>query len=137
MANPERGEVALMITHEVDGQPSTKEYTLKLSMNAAVMLQNRRKKTIAEIVADIEKLDFASIRDIAFVLLQKYHAKEIDTVEKAGDVIDDAGGLAQFFAAFRQLMDVNKGPETDGVSHPPIAQPSTGAGSTLTPDVVN
>ncbi len=134
MANPERGEVALVITRSCNGLDAQKEYTLKLSMNAVVNLQARRKKPMSEIVAEVELLDFASIRDIAFVLLQKYHAAEFDTLEKVGDLMDDAGGIAKFFEAFQLLMELNAGTTRgDGAAHPQTAQALTGVDSMLTP----
>lgn len=122
-ANPEKGEVALTV-HRDDG---TRDYVLKLSINAAVALEKKRKKTFAEIVAEVERLDMEVIRDIAFVLLQKYHKDEIKTVEAAGDLMDDAGGMESFFEAFRELVKVNEPPKGDGKTDPPVAATTTGA----------
>lgn len=122
MANPERGEVEVVV--------NDKPYTLKLSMNAAVSLQHRTKKAIGELFSSAAGLDFEAIRDLVFMLLQKYHAKEIDTPAKAGELIDAAGGVAVFFAALSSLAEMNA-PE-----NPPTAQArSTGDSSTETPGV--
>src|SRR5687768_13606864 len=124
MANPERGEVTLIVKRGPKGDEQEHEYTLKLGMNASVSLQNKRKKTLSQIVAEVETLDMASVRDIAHMLLQKYHAEEFNTVEKAGDLIDDAGGLLPFFSAFKQLMELNQAPAgAEGNGNPPTAQP--------------
>lgn len=128
MANAERGEVALTVTN-ANGE--TREYTLKLSMNAAAEMETKRKMPIGQIVAQVEDLSMQAIRDIAFVLLQKYHKDEIKTVEQAGNLIDDAGGPEQFFAAFRALFEINKAPAVEGSENPPMAQ--AGAGSTSMP----
>lgn len=136
MANPERGEVGISVTRVVNGRDETFEYTLKLSMNAAVALQNKRKKTMSAIMAEVESLDFATIRDIAHMLLQKHHAKEFDTPEKAGDLIDEAGGLIPFFDAFRALMATNETPPSqEGSANPQPAQIQTGDGSMSMPAV--
>lgn len=130
MANAERGEVALTVTNTAG---ETREYTLKLSMNAAAEMETKRKMPIGQIVGQVEQLSMQAIRDIAFVLLQKYHKDEIKTVEQAGNLIDDAGGPEQFFAAFRALVEINKPPAVEGSENPPMAQ--AGAGSTSTPAV--
>jgi len=130
MANAERGEVALTVTNTAG---ETREYTLKLSMNAAAEMETKRKMPIGQIVAQVEDLSMQAIRDIAFVLLQKYHKDEIKTVEQAGNLIDDAGGPEQFFAAFRALFEINKPPAVEGTENPPITQ--AGADSTSTPAV--
>jgi hypothetical protein len=137
MANPERGEVGLTATRTVDGQPQTKEYTLKMSTNAAVALQRKCKKPMSEIVAHVEKMDFEAIRDIAFMLLQKHHADEIKTQEQAGDVLDDLGSIGKFFDAFRQLMEVNQPPQGEGSANPLVTQTPTGDSSISKPVAVN
>ena len=137
MANPERGEVGLTVTRTVDGHQQTKEYTLKLSTNAAVTLQRKAKKPMTEIVAHLEKMDFEAIRDLVFMLLQKHHADEFKTQESAGDFLDDLGSIGRFFDAFRQLMEVNQAATTEGSANPPIAATPTGESSTLMPAAVN
>lgn len=130
MANPERGEVPLTVTR--DGIEKT--YTLKLSMNAAVTVEARTKRTIGQLVKAAEQMEFLAIRELLFVLLQKYHAKEFTTPEKVGDLIDDVG-VETFHEAFRDLARVNQ-PDTaatGGVENPPKAPSGSGDGSTLTP----
>lgn len=129
VANPERGEVDLEV-HTAEG---TKHYTLKLSINAAVALQAKRKKTMGEIVQELSTMDFNTIRSLAFVVLQKHHKDEITTEEKAGDVIDDAGGVVPFMAAMRQLLEMGQKAAND--ANPPTAQETTGGASISTPAV--
>jgi hypothetical protein len=74
-------------------------------------------------------------RHLAFMFLQKYHGKEITTVEKAADVVDDAGGPMNFFAAFKALMDLNKPPDGDKANPPTAQAMKTGGESTSTPAV--
>lgn len=133
VANPERGEVAL----KVERGGETKEYVLKMSMNAAVVMQKEFKKPLAEIVVELQKLDVEVIRRLCFMLLQKYHKDEFTTVEKAGDLIDDVGGLGPFFAAFDQLVKINQ-PADGADGNPPkgAATPTTD-GSTSSPDVTH
>ncbi len=128
-ANPERGEVDFPVK-SADGAVE-KNYVLKLSINAAVTLQKKLKKPMAEIVQGLDKMDFETIREIAFMLLQKHHAEDVKTPDAAGDVVDDGGGVQKFALAFQSLITANQGGE--GNANPPGAQaPSTTAGSTST-----
>lgn len=128
VANPERGEVEITVIR--DGE--TKPYVLKMTMNASVAMQKRLGKPVAEIIDDLQKLDVLAIRDLAFMLLQKHHKDEIKTVEQAGDLLDDAGGIAVFLQKFEEVSRLNAGEQT---ANPPTAQPTTGAPSTLALDV--
>lgn len=114
MANIERGEVEVIV--------NDKPYTLKLSMNASVALQQRTKKTMRELLESATSLDFEAIRDIVHLLLQKCHADEFKTLSKVGEFIDDAGGVAVFFDVLERLTKANQDP------NPPLAQATdTGA----------
>src|SRR5688572_23667293 len=100
MANIERGEVGVVV--------NDKPYTLKLSMNAAVKLEAKLKKKIGDVLSDAEALDFTAIRDIVWVLLQKYHADEFKTLDSVGDFMDEAGGAKVFFETLAALAEANK-----------------------------
>lgn len=126
MTNPERGEVALTV--------GGREYTLKLSMNAAAALEKRLGKSVGEILRDAGQLKFTAIRLCVWLLLQKYHADDFKTEESAGNLIDDAGGIAPFFAVLMELGQANRTEGTGDPANPPTAQASTGGGSTSTPD---
>jgi hypothetical protein len=134
MANIERGEVDMTITRIVDGQPVEKVYTLKLSMNAAVALEARTKRKLGELMADAAALDFTAIRDLVYVLLQKHHAKEINSLTAAGEFIDDAGGVDAVSTSLNSLVEANAS-ESGGAANPPAAPGGTGGGSTATPGV--
>lgn len=132
MANPERGEIEIVVKRTENGAEIEKPYTLKLSMNAAVAIEARTKKKIGELLADATALDFTAIRDIVFALLQKYHAKEFKSLDSAGDLIDDAGGVHVFFESLQKLGEANA-PEGGDKANPPTALVSgTGDGSTET-----
>ena len=124
-ANPERGEVGLTVIR--DGE--TREYVLKLSINAAVAMQKKLGKPLTEIVNELQRLDVGVIREMAFMFLQKHHKDEIKTVEAAGDVIDDAGGIGKFLGAFQQLVKANNPDAGTGpTGNPPTAQTETTTG---------
>lgn len=99
VANPERGEVNLTVDGAV--------YTLKLSMNAAVILQKRAGKTIGTLLSDCNRLDFEAIRSVVWLLLQKHHADEFKTEDQVGNLIDAAGGIAPFADAVSEITKVN------------------------------
>lgn len=120
MANYERGEIEVVV--------NDKPYTLKLSMNASVALQQRTKRKIGELLADATALDFEAIRDLVFMLLQKHHGKEIDTLSKAGEFIDDAGGVHVFFDTLGKLGAANAPEDPQKAQETP-----TGESSTATP----
>lgn len=99
MANIERGEVEVIV--------NSKPYTLKLSMNAAAVLQTKHKKTIGMLFKEASDLDFFAIRAMVWLFLQKFHAEEFKTEEQAGNFIDDAGGVNLFFNAIQALGEAN------------------------------
>lgn len=121
MANRERGEVALTV--------GDNEYTLKLSMNAAVTLEGKLKKKMSALLNEASELDFTIIREIVFMLLQKYHAAEFKTVTAVGDFIDEAGGIKMFFDTLSEIAKVNT-PTEEGSERPPQAQAGTSEPST-------
>ena len=129
MANPERGEVPLTVNGET--------YTLKLSMNAAVILQKKTNRKIGQLLADCSNLDFEAIRSLVWMLLQKYHAAKFKTEEQVGELIDEAGGIGLFSDALGDLVKLNApDPATgEGSDRPPSAQPS-GTGDNSTPTLV-
>ncbi len=130
VANPERGEVGLKVRRGDED----KEYILKLSLNAAVAMQKKTGKTLAVLVAEMERLDMEVVREMLFMFLQKHHAKDITTVAQAGDLFDDAGGLGSFIEAFQQLIQANNPPATGGAAgNPPTAQTETTTGGSTSP----
>jgi hypothetical protein len=124
--NSETGDVTVPVVTA----SGTREYTLKLSMNASVQLQKRRKQPLGEIVKDFTQMNAESMIEILFVLLQRHHALEIKTHEQAGDVLTDMGPRT-FFAAFQSVME-HGAPEgaADTANPPKAAANPTGDGST-------
>lgn len=106
MANPERGEVELVLPVNGDGG-AERRYTLRMSTNAICELQARTKKTYGELLNDLSRVDYVSLRELVFSLLQRYHRKDFDTMLKVGDLIDDAGGLAGLMPTLTQLFRLN------------------------------
>lgn len=129
LANPDRGEVSLVVVRNGD----TKEYVLRMTMNAAAAMQKRLGKPMSAALEDLQRVDVNTMRELAFMFLQKYHRDEINSVEKAGDLIDDAGGIGAFLSAFNTLMMLNA-PKADP-ANPPTAQERTSGSSTSMPDV--
>jgi hypothetical protein len=147
MANGQRGEVLVTVkrkkTREADGavEWTDTEYTLKLSMNAAAALETRTKKKIGDYIALAGEMDFNAIRQLVWLLLQKYHASEFTTVDQAGEFVDDAGGPAVFFDALQRLQALNEPPAApardtaggdapDALDPPHAAPAGTGPNST-------
>lgn len=129
-ANPHRGEVDFPVRNA--GGDIERNYILKLSLNAGAALQKKFKgKPMGEIVAGLDKMDFDTIKELAFMLLQKHHADEVTTPDKAGDVVDDGGGIVKFAEAFKALLGVKDASEGNG--NPQTAQTSTSGSSTSTP----
>ena len=119
MANPERGELDVVVNE--------KTYTLKLSMNAAAVLQGRHKKSVGALLREAIDLDFVSIRAIVWLLLQKFHAAEFKTEDAAGNLIDDAGGVKVFFSTLQKLGDI-----TNDESDPNAMAQGNGTGESST-----
>lgn len=129
VANPERGEVEFPVNGDV--------YILKLSMNAAVVLQDKTGRTIGQLLAACGDLDFNAIRSVTWMLLQKHHAAQFRTVEVVGDLIDEAGGVQSVADALIKVQRINakEGPVLRGTNgRPPNAQIGPiGDGSTSKP----
>lgn len=101
MANAERGEVALVA--------GTTEYTLVLSMNAICEMESRTGKTYGGLVLSMQALDFQALRNILWMTLKKYHAKDFETVESVGALIDELpAGPASAIEALTTLFRVNE-----------------------------
>jgi len=124
MANIERGEIEIVV--------NDKPYTLKVTMNASIAVQTRTKKTIGDLINAATAMDFEAIRDVVFMLLQKHHAAEFKTLSSVGDFIDDAGGVAVFFASLERLAKAN---EVPGENPPSAQETSTGGSLSETPAV--
>lgn len=134
MANLERGEVTL----EVEGR----RYTLVLPLNAICELET----TVARDGAGplpfplfLMRLNqgrsFSDTRAFLYAALRTHHPKV--TLESAGNLIEQAGGIDAVFAKFWAVLESAKpDEEDDATSRPPMAPaetPGTGEGSTSRP----
>src|SRR4029434_1201582 len=117
VANPERGEVELAVNGDV--------FVLKLSMNAAVVLQKKTGKTMGQLLRDCSDLDFDAIRNVTWMLLPRHHAERFKLPDSVGDLIDEAGGVQRIADALIKVQAVNasEGPTVTGRDgRPPSAQ---------------
>lgn len=128
ISNPETGDVIVPV--RINGE--RREFTLKLSINASVQLQQRRKRPLGDIVKDFASMDVEAMRDVLFVLLQRHHGNEIKTQDQAGAVLEELGA-SRFFKAFTEVM---KHGAAEGVAatngNPQTAATMAGDGSTST-----
>lgn len=127
-ANPERGEVDLMVGEDV--------YTLRPTMNALCAMQKRTGQTYGQLVAGLAALDMAALRELLFTFLQPYHKTQIKSLDQAGELIDAAGGHRAVIDVIGEVLRLNQQRETskaDGgegaESDPRAAQAGSGARS--------
>lgn len=124
MANPERGEVELTVGGE--------SYSLKLSTNIAASMQAKHRKSLGQLLREVDDLDVVSTRAILWALLQKHHAGQFKTEEQVGTLMDDAG-MKPIIDAIGKVLELNNGPADPN----PKAQETTtgdGTSSTSAPD---
>lgn len=132
IANEARGEVAFTVGEQA--------YVLRLTTNAICAVQKRTGKTYGELVAQLGRVDYSDIRELFWAALQPYHAKAFPTLEKAGDLIDEAGRHNGVLEVLLTLLQVNRPPAkrgdggSDGDDRPRTAQAGTGDNSGVTPD---
>lgn len=117
-ANSERQEVKLTVTrpakHAGTGEPETEErvYTLKMTTEASIGLEDRLGKTTGEIMQSVGKFGVKASRDIIHALLQEHHSKEFpDTaagLKAVNRLIDDAGGIVKMMALIATAVGTNK-----------------------------
>lgn len=119
MANPERGEVA--IVHE--GRP----YTFVLTLNAMVKLQEQTGVLLQEFMTNLA--DVKKIRTLFWAAADAHHE---DLDEKAiGQVLNSVGGIRKIVALAHTLVALSNPDEADlqdavggkaGAADPPTAQ---------------
>lgn len=131
MANSQRGEVSL----DVGG----KTYTLRPSFNAICAAEDKTGKRSSTLQLEAELGDMRATRALIWAFLQPCHGNEFDTLEKAGEFVDMAGGLVAVQKRLEALAALNQPPEdmkapTGGTEDPPPAQAGTGDDSSLKPD---
>lgn len=105
MANRERGEVSLSIGGRV--------YTLYLDTNALALLEDlfstpERDMTFLEILERVQRNSVRHMRGMIWAALQHHHPDV--SVQRAGELINDAGGLG---ALAEQLQALSKSTQPD------------------------
>lgn len=126
MANRERGEVSLVV--------GDRTYILRPTLTAYCSLEDKMEgKTHARIMREAGLGDARSLRALIWSYLQAKHADEIDTFEKAGELIDECG-IAAAQKQLELLNEINAPPEQKEKKakddDPPPAQALNGATST-------
>lgn len=99
MANRERGELGLVAGDQT--------YTLRLTTNACCELEDRAGKNYDEVVQNALR---GSIRDIRMLLwgcLQDRHGDVVLTLDDAGRLIDDAGGIRGVIEQLQRFVTLN------------------------------
>ncbi len=126
-ANPQRGEIEVTVRRrQPDGTEVDKAYLLKLRMQAAIVAEKKLGRRFREIMLEAFKGDYECIQAFVFVCLQKYHAAEFPTLESAGDLIDEGGGVDLFFERVAGVLEVDANSiGAGGASDPPAAQTGT------------
>lgn len=116
-----------------------REYTLRLTTNAACDLEDRTGKTLTEITLQAGRGSVSAARWLLWASLQDHHHEEVTTPQEAGRIIDAAGGLDKVntqIAEFSALNapDAAKANGNGALDRPPDAQlASTGAASSSMP----
>lgn len=99
MANRERGEMRLATP--------TQTYTLRLTTNACVDLEDRSGKLVDEVIRGAYR---GSVRDLRWLLwasLQDGHADTVKEPTDVGVIIDDAGGIKGVLAQMIAFVKLN------------------------------
>jgi len=111
MANPEKGEVDF----EVDG----KRYILSYSVNAICALEEKTGKSVLQIQQDIGRwarnraeMKISTVRTLFWAGLLDH--QKTTTIEEAGVLMQDAGGLVVIFTLVMQAMTRSQ-PPADGM----------------------
>lgn len=132
MANPERGEVRL----EVEGTT----YTLKITMGAAIELQQKKSKSMGQLFADVADMDVDAIVGLVWASLQAHHPRQFKTEQNVIALMDSSGSfpnvLTPFVTALVELIDLNKATTKAGESTNPLPAQTGGTveNSTSKPD---
>lgn len=134
-ANRDKGEVSLTI-----GETS---YILKLTMGAMIAAEEAASTPQREVVWDeiVRKAGAGSAKHsrlMAWAMFLKHHPEM--TLDEAGELVDEAGGVEAFGRAFQAAQadpkDVSEMKATAGVTRgrPRVAAGGTGETSTAKPD---
>lgn len=126
MANPDRGEVELLVKE--------KPYVLRLSNGGLRSLQKRTGKTFGAICRALDDADIEVITLFIFESLQAHHAREFSQLVAVDRLVDEAGGYLGVLPSCLEVIRLNLPKPKAGDSDPQNAQAtSTGDGSGSTP----
>lgn len=137
-ANPERGEVDLIVTRRTEtGEPhpeGDKRYVLRMRTHDVCAMEHRTGKSFGQLMDDILIKSWTSMRECLFAFLQPYHQAEFPDPVKVNALLDEIKwDRAEGVVA--DLIIRNKPPKTkDGKANPRKAQAGTGATSTKADD---
>lgn len=121
-ANPERGEMAWTV--------GERTFVLRMRLNGLCALQKRTQKSYGQLLAEVGETNVETMRELIFTYLQPYHAKEIKTLEQAGDLIDDYGGHIKAIAMLMDFWTLNR-PKKDVKPEAAVNPPMAGTGLDL------
>lgn len=133
-ANPERGEVDLVITRRTEtGEPhpeGDKFYVLRMRTHDVCAMEQRTGKTFGQLMDDLVMNSWTSMRECLFAFLQPYHQPDFPTPSSVNALLDEI----KYDRAMDVVTDLiirNKPPKAkDGKANPRKAQAGTGASST-------
>lgn len=122
MANPERGEVGVIV--------GGKGYTLRPTFDALCELEELVGKPLHELLQGIQQGRLSGLRAVVWCFLQDQHSDEIKVLKDASHWIEAAGGADPVMDLVHRVLGVNApdqapaGGQTD--ANPPSAQAGTG-----------
>ncbi len=115
MANRERGELRLVARH--------RSYVLRLTVSAVCTLEDRTDSTLGEIITRINAGSATDLRWLFWAALQDRHAAEAETLEDAGTIGTNAGGIDGIMSALGRLIHVNEDDSRDDQTNEPADAP--------------
>lgn len=99
MANPERGEVGVM----VGGKP----YTLRPTFDALCELEELVGKSVDDVLQSIQQGRLSGLRAVVWCFLQDQHSQEIKTLKDASQWIERAGGVDNVLDLVHRALGLN------------------------------
>ena len=132
-ANPERGEVDLVITRRTEtGEPhpeGDKAFVLRMRTHDVCAMEQRTGKTFGQLMDDLVMKSWSSMRECVFAFLQPYHAGEFNEPAKVNWLLDEIK-YDRAMDVVTELIVKNRPPKPkDGKANPRKAQAGTGRSS--------
>lgn len=129
-ANPERGEVDLVITRRTEnGEPhpeGDKAFVLRMRTHDVCALEHRTGKSFGQLMDDLVMKSWSSMRECLWAFLTPYHAQEFPTLPAVNALMDEIK-YDRAMDVVTELIIRNK-PQSPkvGKSNPRKAQVGTG-----------